>query len=841
MNRTCTVVRRTVVRRTAPLALALLALALQIQAQSPQPLIDHMVTASGFGAYPGVAAPGSWVEIYGSNLAATTRSWTTADFNGTTAPTSLDNVSVTVNGLPAEVSYISPTQINIHIPDAAPTGTVPVIATYSGTASAAVNLTLNPQQLGLLAPPSFNVAGKQYVVAFHGASNAFVSNGTIPNTATAPAVPGETIVLYGVGFGQLAGAISSTPITGPTMSVNIGNAPATVKYVGLVQGLVGLWQFNVEIPAGLTPGGLAPIDALLQFSPALQQTLYVSVGGPSVPDAPTSITATPGNTNAVVAFSAPTNNGGAPITKYTATCSAGTASASATGTTSPIIVPGLTNGTAYTCTVTATNSAGTSAASAGAAVTPANSGTFTLTSAAGANNGTLPAEYTCDGKGATIQLSWSNAPAGTKEFAVLMTTLPGDGTTKWNWVNYHIPATTTSLAKDSFLIGTLGIGSDGPGQIYNPPCSQGPGAKLYTWTVYALSGSPTFSVPANQVTGQMVTDAISSMKLGSAVLNLSYARPTNPTGSTTNCSQIINSMRASKSGYSTVACDGTYAYVGSTGIPTGPNLPVMMNGITSTNLQVPTPINFQGANGWKIPLNPTLAATPTSVVDGPLGVAINGVPIFNPCTQGGCVTGGDTKVLGQLDICNGHAGRADDYHYHAAPSCMMADQPTNYWDTHPLGWALDGFAIFGYRDADGTTATRDAICGGNTKTVPNAPAGYAYHVTDASPYITSCLAGVPSPDLAGQGAKYKPFRQPPVTPFNVSNMTLSTDATDGYQVLQFTSAIRFTTNETGNDSYPNTPGTYKIRYKQVPGTTCWNFQFTDSTGKATQPTVSYCK
>ena len=72
-------------------------------------------------------------------------------------------------------------------------------------------------------------------------------------------------------------------------------------------------------------------------------------------------------------------------------------------------------------------------------------------------------------------------------------------------------------------------------------------------------------------------------------------------------------------------------------------------------------------------------------------------------------------------------------------------------------------------------------------------------------------------------------------------MTLSTDATDGYQVLQFTSAIRFTTNETGNDSYPNTPGTYKIRYKQVPGTTCWNFQFTDSTGKATQPTVSYCK
>ena len=33
----------------------------------------------------------------------------------------------------------------------------------------------------------------------------------------------------------------------------------------------------------------------------------------------------------------------------------------------------------------------------------------------------------------------------------------------------------------------------------------------------------------------------------------------------------------------------------------------------------------------------------------------------------------------------------------------MADQPPNYWDTHPLGWALDGCAIFGYNDADGST------------------------------------------------------------------------------------------------------------------------------------------
>ena len=87
-------------------------------------------------------------------------------------------------------------------------------------------------------------------------------------------------------------------------------------------------------------------------------------------------------------------------------------------------------------------------------------------------------------------------------------------------------------------------------------------------------------------------------------------------------------------------------------------------------------------------------------------------------------------------------------------------------------------------------------------------------------------------------------------------MTLTTDAADGYQVLQFTSARSFTTTETGTDSYVNAPGTYQIRYKPVTGsalaallatpqyagkTACWNFQFTTAAGVTTQPTVSYCR
>ena len=574
----------------------------------------------------------------------------------------------------------------------------------------------------------------------------------------------------------------------------------------------------------------------------------------TVPGTPTGLAATAGNESVSIAFIAPASDGGSPITGYTANCAAAGTAQVGTSTSSPITVSGMTNGTTYSCSVAARNAQGTGSASATVSVTPtagpAPGGSFTLTSPVGADGGTLPAEYTCDGTGSTIALSWSNPPAGTREFALLMSTLPGDGTTRWNWVLYGIPGAASGLARDSFGVGTPGVGSDGPAAAYQPPCSQGSGARIYTFTVYALSASPQLPASPSEVTGAVLTDAITPITLGSASLSLSYSRTT-MTGSSTGCLYVRNSAAASTTGDASVSCDGTYAYIGSSGLATH----TMMNGITATNLQVPIGQNFYGANAWKIPLNPTIAATTTSAVDGPIGVAINGVPIFNPCKQGGCQNG-DTKVLGELDVCNGHAGRADDYHYHAAPTCLMAGKAASYWDTHPIGWALDGFAIFGYNDPDGTTATRDGICGGNTGAVTNAPSGYSYHVTDASPYVLSCLRGVPSPDLANQGAKFTPLRKPPVTPFPVTGMTLTTDAVDGYQVLQFTSARAFTTTETGSDSYANAPGTYRIRYKQVTGaalatllaqaqnqgkSACWNFQFLDSAGTTTQPTISYCR
>lgn len=158
-----------------------------------------------------------------------------------------------------------------------------------------------------------------------------------------------------------------------------------------------------------------------------------------------------------------------------------------------------------------------------AAPSPAVSSTFRLTSSAVADSGTLPADYTCDGIGVSVPLAWENAPLGTREYAVLMSTLPGDGTTKWNWVLYAIPASVTALPRNSTGIGTLGVGSDGPQAAYQPPCSQGPGAKIYTFTVYALSATPLLA--AGRIDGATLTGAIAPVTLGSAKLSVSYTRP----------------------------------------------------------------------------------------------------------------------------------------------------------------------------------------------------------------------------------------------------------------------------------------------------------------------------
>lgn len=155
---------------------------------------------------------------------------------------------------------------------------------------------------------------------------------------------------------------------------------------------------------------------------------------------------------------------------------------------------------------------------------PDDAGALVLTSSAFQDQGTLPVDYTCDGAGQSPPLAWTSIPEGTVELALLMTTIAKDGL-KWNWVLYHLPPSVNALAAGEMGVGKVGLTSDGPALAYSPPCSQGPGAKTYTFTLYALSAALAPSQPDNQVTGQMITDAISDITLAESAISVSYTRP----------------------------------------------------------------------------------------------------------------------------------------------------------------------------------------------------------------------------------------------------------------------------------------------------------------------------
>ncbi len=148
---------------------------------------------------------------------------------------------------------------------------------------------------------------------------------------------------------------------------------------------------------------------------------------------------------------------------------------------------------------------------------------FALTSSAMEEGGDLPIYYTCDGQSISPPLTWSGAPEGTVGYAIAMHHVPGPGDTHWYWVIYNIPAEITALTEGETDVGTFGTNSVNDLNQYAPPCSQGPGTKEYTITVYALSAAPDLPDPT-VVDRDTLLAAISEITLGSAEINVSYTR-----------------------------------------------------------------------------------------------------------------------------------------------------------------------------------------------------------------------------------------------------------------------------------------------------------------------------
>jgi uncharacterized protein (TIGR03437 family) len=245
------------------------------------PTISAVISAGAFNQNAGVAS-GSWLEIYGQNFSTTTRGWGGPDFNGNNAPTSLDGVSVTIGGKNAFVDFISGGQVNAQVPDGIPIGDgVPVIVTNASGSSSAFSVKTATIAPAVLAPSSFNVGGTQYVVAQF-ADQTFVGrSGLIAGVNFRPAKPGDTVVIYGIGFGPVspanpAGVIctqSNSMVTKPNF--RFGQTAGTLSYFGLVPNFVGLYQFNVTVP------NVGPGDIQLNIDvggAALNQNLFITVG-----------------------------------------------------------------------------------------------------------------------------------------------------------------------------------------------------------------------------------------------------------------------------------------------------------------------------------------------------------------------------------------------------------------------------------------------------------------------------------------------------------------------------------------------------------------------------------
>lgn len=229
------------------IGLTLIAGIAQAQAQTT-PAITSVVNGA---SYRQGIARGSWVTITGSNLSSTTRTWTSADIVNGKLPTSLDGVSVTIDGSAAAIYYVSGTQVNVLAPASNSTGTVAVsLKNSSGTATASTDF----QQA---APALFASAtgGKSYAIVTN-SSSSLVSH-------SAPVAPGDTVVLYGTGFGttspsvdalsDFSGAAQLTDLT--ALTVTIGGKAAVVSWAGLIGN--GLYQINAVVDSGVADGDAA--------------------------------------------------------------------------------------------------------------------------------------------------------------------------------------------------------------------------------------------------------------------------------------------------------------------------------------------------------------------------------------------------------------------------------------------------------------------------------------------------------------------------------------------------------------------------------------------------------
>jgi uncharacterized protein (TIGR03437 family) len=256
------------------------------------PVITNISSASAFGGYSYFAS-GSWLEIKGTNLAdpsdprlvaGNPGQWTSSDFNGVNAPASLDGISVSINGKAAFVDFISTGQINVQAPEDAATGNVAITVTNCKATSAPVMVARHALAPGFLAPNNWQANNTYYMVATFASDGAYVLStylGSIVGVNSRPARPGDLIVAYGIGFGDVTPATLPGVIVGQSnalvnpITLSFGSTPAELSYAGLAGSFVGLYEFYITVPSPLANGDYPII--VKQNGAAVPQAIFLTV------------------------------------------------------------------------------------------------------------------------------------------------------------------------------------------------------------------------------------------------------------------------------------------------------------------------------------------------------------------------------------------------------------------------------------------------------------------------------------------------------------------------------------------------------------------------------------
>lgn len=242
------------------------AVAVQFEVQAPgAPLADFggVVDAASFDA---PVAGGALVSLFGSQLATGVAQATSIPL-----PTTLSNTSVLVNDAPAPLVFVSPGQINFQMPWNV-SGTAVVRVERQGQRGNTVSTVIARR-----APGIFGLPGTTYGIAVNasrGDGNVVFALPDIPAFAGIPkaaARPGDVLVLYASGAGPVNPEVATGAASGgdPPSAVTdppriafgrgIAGPYADPLFVGLTPGFVGLYQINVQVPAGLPANPRTPV------------------------------------------------------------------------------------------------------------------------------------------------------------------------------------------------------------------------------------------------------------------------------------------------------------------------------------------------------------------------------------------------------------------------------------------------------------------------------------------------------------------------------------------------------------------------------------------------------